>query len=78
MSDRVYMGPLIGWVEPNLRAVDARCAEIADAIVRAPPSPGLWALARAFRSVPRDGRAPAIIDRDSGDEDDARPEEDIA
>jgi hypothetical protein len=34
MSEKVYMGPLLGWVEPTLRAVDERCAEVVDAIVR--------------------------------------------
>ena len=30
---KVYMGPLLGMVEPTLRALDTRCAEVADYIV---------------------------------------------
>lgn len=30
---KVYMGPMLGMVEPTLRALDVRCAEVADDIV---------------------------------------------
>jgi len=30
---KVYMGPLIGWIDPTLRALDERCAAVADDIV---------------------------------------------
>lgn len=83
-KDMVYMGPLIGWIDPTLRALDERCSAVADDIVaHAEDEHPLFKMRRPFAGSTPVGTIEVVehfriysgprhviaIDHDPGDED---------